>query len=248
MEKFEQTPLNSAGLSEKKKFKVFFMRHGKPVVASENYGTNHMPFNEFEEAIDVARSMNLPLSEKGAEEILASLHGETHESLSNTKLIVSSPYLRTKQTAGIVSDYIFEQTGVRLDVNESELLKEVEFDKHALTKEEYGKILAEKGFMGVLDQYANNWMEGNQSSENIDGTYARAQRFITYLRRIRKWTCHDTVFVSTHGWTGRIIKHVAEGGNKEGYIEETRMLKTGEIFSFDEDDFIKLEGLGDEKI
>ena len=246
MEKFEQAPVNSENSPDKKKFKVFFIRHGKPVVASENYGTDHMPFHEFEEAIDVARSMNLPLSEKGVEEILASLKNETHESLSNTKLIVSSPYLRTKQTAGIVSDYIFEKTGVRLDVNESELLKEVEFDKDALSQEEYEKLLAEKGFMGVLDHYVNNWMDGKQHSENIDDTYARAQRFLTYLRRIRKWTNHDTVFVSTHGWTGRIIKHVAEGGNKEGYIAETRMLKTGEIFSFDEDDLIKLEGLENE--
>lgn len=246
MENFVERQSNNEQSPEKKKFKVFFIRHGKPVVASENYGTDHMPFHEFEEAIDVSRSMELPLSEKGTQEILASLQQESAESLGNTKLLVSSPYLRTRQTAQVVADYIFDKTGVRLDVNESELLKEVEFDKDALTEEGYKKILAEKGFMGVLDTYVDNWMQGRQHAENIDDTYARAERFLTYLRRVRKWTSHDTVFVSTHGWIGRIIKHVAEGGDKKGYVDETRMLRTGEVFSFDEDDLIKLENLGDE--
>ena len=243
----EILPEASEQVPPQKKFNVFFIRHGKPVVASENYGTDTMPFDEFEQAIDVKRSMDLPLSEKGRQEIQASLTDQNPESLASTKLVISSPYLRTKQTAESVVQHIFEQTGIQLDVHESELLKEVEFDQNALTDEEYTKILSEKGFMGVLDFYVNNWMEGKQKGENIDDTYARAERFITYLRRVRKWTKHDTVFVSTHGWTGRIIKHVAEGGSKEGYMEQTRMLKTGEIFSFNQDDLMKLEGLGEDE-
>lgn len=223
------------------KFKVHFMRHGKPVVASENYGTDNMPFTEFEEAIDVKRSMDLPLSEKGVGEILQSMESLDDAELAEIKIIFTSPYLRTQQTAETIAKHIKEKTGNELDIHVVDLLKEVEFDMDALTEEEYNKLLAEKGFMGVLDFYVENWMNGRQQGENIDDTYQRAKRFLTYLRRVRKWTAHDKVFVSTHGWTGRIIKHVAEGGTKEGYIEETRMLKTGELFSFGEDDLLELE-------
>lgn len=223
------------------KFKVHFMRHGKPIVASENYGTDKMPFIEFEEAIDVKRSMGLPLSEKGVEEILTSMNRLSDIELSEIKIIFSSPYLRTQQTAETIAEQIKKRTGNELDIHIVELLKEVEFDMNALTEEEYNKLLTEKGFMGVLDFYVENWMNGRQKGENIDDTYQRAERFLTYLRRVRKWTSHDKVFVSTHGWTGRIIKHIAEGGDKSGYIEETRMLKTGEHFTFGEDDLIELE-------
>jgi broad specificity phosphatase PhoE len=237
MEKFEPKPPTSEP-QEKAKFSVYFMRHGKPVVASENYGTDAMPFSEFEEAIDVQRSMDLPLSDKGKDEILKSLEGETD--LAEIKLILASPYLRTKQTAEVVAEYIASKTGNKLEVLVSDLLKEVEFDMDSLTEEEYNQIITSKGFMGVLDYYVENWLTGKQKTENIDDTYQRAHRFLTYLRRVRKWTKHDKVFVATHGWTGRIIKHVAEGGEKGSYVEETRMLKTGEMFKFGEDDLIEL--------
>jgi broad specificity phosphatase PhoE len=219
-------------------FSVYLMRHGKPVVASENYGTDEMPFSEFEEAIDVQRSMELPLSENGKEEIIKSLKGEV--GLDKIKIIIASPYLRTRQTAEIVAEYILSQTGNSVEVLVSDLLKEVEFDLNALTEDEYIKLIKEKGFMGVLDKYVENWLTGKQEKENINDTYKRAHRFLVYLRRVRKWTRHDKVFVSTHGWIGRIIKHLAEGGEKGSYAEETRMLKTGEIFKFGEDDLIEL--------
>ena len=222
----------------KKVFRVHFMRHGKPVVASEHYGTDTMPFSEFEEVIDVARSMKLPLSEKGREEILKSLQTED---VSHIQLILSSPYLRTQQSAQVVSDFVEAKTGVKPRYQETNLLKEVEFDQSALTEKEYLKLLHEKGFKGVLDFYERNWIDGTQTTENINDTYSRAERVVTYLRRIRKLTQHDAVFVSTHGWIGRVIKHIAEGGSKAAFIEQTRMLRTGEIFSFYEDDLIKLE-------
>lgn len=222
----------------KKEFRVHFMRHGKPVVASEHYGTDQMPFHEFEEAINVERSMRLPLSEKGRAEILASLQ---KEDVSHVKLILSSPYLRTQQSAHVVSDYVEAKTGVKPVFHETKLLREVEFDQGAMTEEEYTRLMREKGFLGVLSVYDENWINGRQKTENIDDTYRRAERVVTYLRRVRKWTAHDVVFVSTHGWIGRVIKHIAEGGNKAEYLEKTRMLKTGEIFSFSEDDLIALE-------
>lgn len=223
---------------EKAKFSVYFMRHGTPVVASENYGTDTMPFAEFEEAVDVKRSMNLPLSEKGKEEILKSL--EDDSTLADVKLILSSPYLRTKQTAEFVAEYIGNQMGTKPDIVVSDLLKEVELDQGGLTEDEYNVLLASKGIMGVLEHYEENWLKGTQKTENIDDTYKRAHRFLAYMRRVRKWTAHDKVFVATHGWIGRIIKHVAEGGEKGSYAEETRMLKTGEMFKFGEDDLIEL--------
>jgi broad specificity phosphatase PhoE len=223
---------------------VHFIRHGKPMTSPEinpdTYGTNTMPFSDFLEAIDVPKSINLPLSENGKKEIRGSVEQMPVEALSNVKIVISSPYLRCKQTAEEVTKIIEEKTGNKLDIIESEYLKEVEFDTTLLDQEAYQEMIGKVGFMGVLDFYVEKWYAGNSKTENADDTYYRAKRFLTYLRRVRKWTKNDSVFVSTHGWIGRIVKHVAEGGSKEDY-NSTRMLKTGEVFSFSEDELLEID-------
>ncbi len=223
---------------------VHFVRHGKPVtspgVDPETYGTNRMPFDDFLNAIDVPKSLNLPLSENGKVEVRGSVEKLSTEVLEKVKLIISSPYLRCVETAQEVLNVIEEKTGNHLEIIQSEYLKEVEFDTTLLSSEEY-KILIEKvGFMGVLDFYVEQWYEGKSKTENAEDTYFRAKRFLTYLRRLRKWTKNDSVFISTHGWIGRIVKHIAEGGIKEDY-HSTQMLKTGEVFSFSDDELLEVK-------
>lgn len=58
-------------------------------------------------------------------------------------------------------------------------------------------MIARVGFMGVLDFYVEKWYNGNSKTENADDTYFRAKRFLTYLRRVRKWT-KMTVFSFQH--------------------------------------------------
>ncbi|MFZ2253361.1 MAG: phosphoglycerate mutase family protein [Minisyncoccia bacterium] len=226
--------------------KVHFIRHGKPVTSPEinpeTYGTSEMPFADFLEAIDVPKSINLPLSENGKAEIRANTEQMSAEILSHVKILISSPYLRCRQTAEEVSKIIEEKTGNKLEVIESDYLKEVEFDTTLLDEETYKTMIANPkiGFAGILDFYVEKWYNGNSKTENVDDTYFRAKRFLTYLRRVRKWTKNDSVFISTHGWIGRIVKHVAEGGAKEDY-HSTNMLKTGEVFSFSEDELLEID-------
>ena len=243
LENFSQKSLEKVSHTESVIKGVHFIRHGKPVTSEgvnpDTYGTNVMPFDDFLNAIDIPKSINLPLSENGKKEIMSSIDNMSADSLSKVKIIISSPYLRCLETAKEVNRAVEEKTGNKLEIIQSDYLKEVEFDTTLLSKEEYEVMIAKVGFMGVLDHYTQKWYEGESKTENVEDTYFRAKRFLTYLRRVRKWTKNDSVFISTHGWIGRIVKHVAEGGDRETY-SQTRMLKTGEVFSFSEDELIEI--------
>ncbi len=227
--------------SNNSRFLAHFMRHGKPLVSSGEYGTDRMPFHEFASAIDVERSKDIPLSEEGVLEVLESMGSLSDTDLANIKIIFSSSFLRATQTAETIAKHIKSKLGNEPIIHTVDLLKEVELDTDSLTEDAYNQMMSERGIAGILDFYTNKWINGLQHTENIDDSYQRAERFLTYLRRVRKWTAHDQVFVCTHGWIARIIKHIAEGGTVEGFVDETRMLKTAELFSFGEDDLLSLE-------
>jgi len=219
---------------------IFYMRHGKP---EGRYAHQDMPYEELLRAISYEESVKLKLSESGRRRVRAALEESKIED-HGVKLILASPYLRTVETAGIVREYLKEKNGVDISMRVTKLLEEVEMDPGTLSKEEYEKIIKEKGFWQAMDEFTKRWMCDENAIETAGETYKRATKLLKYLRRLRKWTKHDKIFMVSHGWFGRVIKHVAQGGIPENFERDTKLLSEAEIYAMQhrlDDQFIELE-------
>lgn len=218
---------------------IFYMRHGKP---EGKYAHADMPYEEFLRAATYDESLKLGLSEEGRIRVREELEKSGVES-HNIKLILASPYLRTLQTAELVQEYLRDKTGKEILIKKTELLAEVRVDPNTLSKDEYEKILAEEGFWRVMDEFSKRWMHDANAFETVGETYQRAEKLLKYLRRVRKWTEYDKVFMVSHGWFGRVIKHVANGGRREDFERDTRLISEAEMYALqhrEDDQFIEL--------
>jgi len=219
---------------------IFYMRHGKP---EGKYAHQDMPYEELLRAISYEESVKLRLSESGRERVRDTLEESGIED-HGIKLILASPYLRTIETAEIIQGYLKEKTGEDLPVRVTKLLEEVEMDPNTLSKEEYEKIVKEHGFWQAMNEFTKRWMHDENAVETAEETYKRAVKLLKYLRRIRKWTKHDRIFMVSHGWFGRVIKHVAQGGIPEDFEKDTKLLSEAEMYAMqhrEDDQFIELE-------
>ncbi|MBI4088949.1 histidine phosphatase family protein [Candidatus Kaiserbacteria bacterium] len=219
---------------------IFYMRHGKP---EGKYAHGDMPYEEFRRAVMYDESINLKLSEEGKERVRNELR-ESGIEKHNIQLILASPYLRTQETAELVQEYLREKTGQDIPLKITDLLSEVRVDPDTLSKEEYESMLNEKGFWPVMEEFAKRWMQDeNATAETAKETYARAALLLKYLRRVRRWTQYQKVFMVSHGWFGRVIKHVAQGGTPKGFEKETKLLAEAEMYALQhkgENQFIEL--------
>ena len=260
----EQQPISSQPTynlpqNEKRKLSsVLLMRHGQPcsIGGGSTYGTDQMPYDEFVDAIDINKTTKLPLSEKGRQDVRKSLENKTNQDLSHVKLVMCSPYIRTEQTAEEVVKYIKERLGVGVDleIKKLDLLKEVEFSKDSIDQIRYESIMAKAqdedpvekakgGVAGLMNYIDDIWMNRN-NPEGMNETYYRAQRIITYLRRMGKWTNYDSVLICTHGIFGRVIEHVISGGSVPIDMNTAiPQIKLAEIRDLNADMIMELNGL-----
>lgn len=106
-------------------------------------------------------------------------------------VIISSPAKRAQATAGTVNTVLQTDKPIRI----SEYLREVKLPMDTISQEFYESA---KNISEVRQKALEAFLAGDKLDEDALSTYRRAERFLIYLRRIRKQTMKKPLFI-THG-------------------------------------------------
>lgn len=121
-------------------------------------------------------------------------------------IIICSPALRARQTSELIKKTIANPVPVHV----SKYLREVNIPMDDITPEFY---MQAKDIHEVRQKFMDSFLAGEKIDEDVIEVYRRAERFLTYFRRIRKWTGKTPLFIS-HGIFPRFlnlaIKHQGE--------------------------------------
>ncbi len=116
----------------------------------------------------------------------------------NFDIIICSPALRARQTSGLVKELL----GTDAPVHPSEYLREVKISMEDITPEFYEQA---KDVHEVRKKFFESLLAGKKVDEDIVDVYKRAERFLTYLQRIKKFTNKKPLFIG-HGIFPRFLE------------------------------------------
>lgn len=112
--------------------------------------------------------------------------------------MVTSPALRARQTA----ESLTKVTGREVPIHTTPYLREIRFSMDDVTPELYEQA---SGFAEVRRRYIESFFSGKKIDEGPVDAYHRAERFLTYLRRVKNWTAINPLFIS-HGAFSRMLR------------------------------------------
>lgn len=165
-------------------------RHGKVEGFSELIEAGKKP--PYDEYIKFMRGEIDPPIDREATEELIQKKIETGElKKEDFDILICSPALRAKQTSELVKELLITEA----PVHPSKYLREVITPMDDITPEFYEKA---KDINEVRAKFFESLFNGKKVDEDIVDVYKRAERFLTYFHRIKKFTGKRPLFI-THG-------------------------------------------------
>jgi len=165
-------------------------RHGQ----FDGPGANNPSYRNFIDSIS-NQSMLYPLTEKGGSQIMESVR-----QLSNYQeidLVIVSQFLRTQQSAEVISRLVKKETGHKVEIVTSSLLNPVWIPVDSLSEEEYKKIQMGGEKKALANYMFNKWAEG-QIGETPELVRNRIEMFLAYLKDIINRNSIEQAAVITH--------------------------------------------------
>ncbi len=138
-----------------------------------------------------------PIDEERTSKIIEDKIAKGEFKKENIDIIIHTPFLRGQQTAELLKKLL------NLDVttHASEYLREVKMPMDEVTPEFYE---AAKDIKEVTNKFMDSFLSGKKVDEDVVDAYKRALTFLTYFRRIRKYTDKEPLFIS-HGIFSRFL-------------------------------------------
>lgn len=116
----------------------------------------------------------------------------------NFDIIIYSPVLRAKQTAELIKEIL----ELEIPIHPSKYLREINIPMDDITPEFYEQA---KDIYEVRKKFLDHFLSGKKIDEDIVDVYKRAERFLTYFRRIKIFTNKRPLFI-THGLFPRFLE------------------------------------------
>lgn len=196
-----------------------FMRHGD---FEREAKPNYKEFQEF-----LSNPNAFPLSERGKQEVKKAV--ETLQDKEQISLILSSPYLRTRETALTIQEELKNKYGKEIPIKIVDQIREIDIHPDILSEKEFRETLKRGGAEAVADIVFEKWRTG-KGGELPEKVEQRTLAFLKFLRRTHKWTGHDRVLTVSHASFGRALRRVIEGDDIILPREKDRVLKTAGMF------------------
>jgi len=186
-----------------------FLRHGDIAELSKLIENGEKPpYDEFVKFVQ--GEIDPPVEEEATRVLIRNKLKDQQES-RKFDLIICSPALRAQQT----SELIKQELDLNCEIHHSEYLREIKMPMDDITPEFYNNA---KDVHEVRAKFIESFLGGKKVDEDIVDTFKRASNFLTYFRRVRKWTTHQPLMV-THGMFSRFVdlatKHQGEELNDE---------------------------------
>lgn len=148
-----------------------------------------------------------PLSDKGIEEMRQAAE---RLPLNDIGLIVSSPYLRAKQSAQVLQAETERRFNKKIPIRVTTLAREIGIPPDILSEKEFNSALKQGGLEAVADEVFAKWTQSDYG-EPPEDVKKRIGNLLRYIRRIHRWTRYNNVAILSHASFGRALKRFAEG-------------------------------------
>ena len=157
-----------------------------------------------------------PVDEEATRNLIKAKFKNRQEGQASFDSIICSPALRAQQTAGLIRDELHLDS----DIHPTQYLDEVKISMAQVTSEFYEKA---KDIHEVRAKFMESFLNGEKVDEDIVDVFKRAREFLTYFRRVRKWTSHQPLLV-THSIFCRFIDLATRHEGEELTDEQIRAL------------------------
>ena len=173
------------------------LRHGKIEGFSEFIEAGKKP--PYDEYVKFMRGEIDPPVDRGATKELIEEKIRTGKlKKEDFDIIICSPALRARQTSELVKENL--ETDV--SIHPSEYLREMNIPMEDVTPEFYEQA---KDIYEVRNKFFESLLAGKKVDEDIIDAYKRAERFLTYFRRVKKFTGKKPLFIA-HGIFQRFLE------------------------------------------
>ncbi len=112
-------------------------------------------------------------------------------------IIISSPFLRAVQTAELIK----KLSGSRAKIITSEFLREPKISMSDITRDFYENA---ENIKQIISKFIESFLDGKKNDEDVVEIYRGAERFLKYLKEVKKRTSKNPIFI-THGIKARFI-------------------------------------------
>ncbi len=165
------------------------------------------PFEDFKNFLE--ETIDPEVEKEKTKKIVQDIFERGEISKEDFDIIISSPALRTKQTAKIIKQI----SGLNEKIRTSELLREVKIPM--ISQEQYENA---ENVNEIRELYFKSFLEGNKLDESPIDVYRRAEKFLKYVRKIKNLTEKKPLFM-TH-WIFMKFLQLAINHNGEELSDE----------------------------
>jgi broad specificity phosphatase PhoE len=173
------------------------LRHGSIEGFSRLIEAGHKP--DFDEYARLLRGeIDPPVDPEGTRDLLEQKIASGEITPSDVNVIIHSPARRATETAELLRNMLHPSAVLRPNRD----LLEVNLSMEHISREEYEQAVDVRD---IIKRVIDDFLHGTTVDETPAQTYRRAERFLTYLRRVRTLTKANPMFV-THGTFARILE------------------------------------------
>lgn len=206
-------------MSERNHIEVGIVRHGSIANLSSRIEKGEKPpYEDFKGLIEGI--IDPPIDEEETREIIQNKIKEGKIG-KDINIIICSPTLRATQTAKLIKEIV----GLDIPVHSHEYLREINLPMEDITPEFYEQA---KDIYEIRKKILDSFLSGKKIDEDIVGAYHRAQRFLIYLRRIRRFTGKKPLFI-THGIFARFLELAINHQEEELNDDQIKILVQNEF-------------------
>ncbi|MFA4936891.1 MAG: histidine phosphatase family protein [Patescibacteria group bacterium] len=182
--------------SSRENLESLFLRHGDVLDISTYIEKGEKP--PYELLVKFMRGeTDPPIDKESSTKLIQEKISSGEIKKGDFDIIICSSALRGRQTAELVRGLV----DADIEVHPSDYLKEVKFPMDDITPEYYEQA---KDMSEVRNKFIDSFLNGNIIDEGPVDVYKRANNFLTYLRRINKYTNRQPLFIS-HGFFARTL-------------------------------------------
>lgn len=193
------------------------LRHGQ----FDGPGAHNRTFENFVRSLS-NESRSYPLTELGRSQVI-----ETMRQIPNYKridLIIVSKFLRTQQSAQVISDEIEIETGCKVETFKNDLLDMIWMPTDSLTETEFTELEQTGNKNAVAEAMFQKWADGQvgESPEMVEG---RINTFLSYLKEIIDKKSSIQPVVITHASFAGAMQRCLQGLSLTSPRNEEQILK-----------------------
>jgi len=191
---------------QERKLETLILRHGNITGLSKIIEKGEKP--PYEEFVRfMTGEIDPPIDRESTQSLIEQRIREGKLVKDGFDTIICSRALRAQQT----SELIREVAGSSAPVRVSKYLREILIPMNEITPEFYAQA---ENIHEVRRKFMGSFLEGKKVDEDLVQIYRRAERFLTYFRRIGKHTNKTPLFVS-HGIFSRFLDLAARHQEEE---------------------------------